>query len=181
MQTTGQRVQRGQKQATAPPHEAPPSYPFRLQKCKATLSAEDMVPLFGAQSVPATPGQGCNTSVAGGPGWVQTQHTTPPPQELVLREELLTYHIPDRLTTAQCLRARSAAPQPVPCSMECKSHTVILLQFNFSRFFSASRQNAPSSELVTHSPLLKNAFHRSPLPCAHIFAMHLVKQPDEPP
>lgn len=59
--------------------------------------AEDVVSLLEAQSVPTPLGQGGNTSVAGGPGLVQTQNTPPPPQELVLGEELLTHHILGRL------------------------------------------------------------------------------------
>lgn len=51
-----------------------------------------------------------------------------------------------------------AAPRPAPCSMGSESHRVIVLQFIFPKFFLASRQNAPLSELAAHSLLSKMHF-----------------------
>lgn len=115
-------------------------------------------PFWGQQRVQAIPGQGCSSSVAGGPGWVRTQYTPPPPQQWGLGRAAHTSR--PGLVGPQCRASTPgpAAPRPAPCSMGSESHRVIVLQFIFPKFFLASRQNAPLSELAAHSLLSKMHF-----------------------
>lgn len=74
LQTTLQRVQRGQKRPTAPPQEAPTKLSLQIaemqgRKCKVTLVAEDLVcPFLGHREFRAA------APLLLGEGWVWTHH-----------------------------------------------------------------------------------------------------------
>lgn len=73
------------------------------------------------------PGQGCSTPIAGGQGWVQTQHPPPPSQRQCWGKSCSHITSPG-LVGPQCCAPTlgPAAPQPVPCNMGYESHTIIL-------------------------------------------------------
>lgn len=66
-------------------------------------------PFWGQQRVQAIPGQGCSSSVAGGPGWVRTQYTPPPPQQWGLGKSCSHITSWAGWSTVPCLHARASS------------------------------------------------------------------------